>query len=217
MNLERITLQAGTSLEEAQAAVVLVHGRGGTAQGMLQMAGDLSDGDLFGIAWLAPQAPGNTWYPYSFLAPIRQNEPYLSQSLEQLGGLLSRIETAGLPFERVLLAGFSQGACLVSEFLARSASRFGGLIAFSGGLIGPAGTQRDYAGSLDGTPIFLGCSENDPHIPAWRVEETASVLRGLNGQVTARLYPDGNHTIRQDELEFARKMLREFYDSTRSR
>lgn len=205
-------LHAGSPLEKARAAVVLVHGRGGTAQGILPLASELYSGPPEeGPAFLAAQAPSNTWYPYTFLAPIQQNEPYLSQALDQLGSLLAQIESAGLRAEQVLLAGFSQGACLAAEYAARNARRYGGLAALSGGLIGPAGAPRDYSGSLDGTPVFLGCSDIDPHIPKWRLEETEQVLNDLGGAVTARLYPGMGHTINEDELNFVRAMLRALY------
>ncbi|MGH2542939.1 MAG: alpha/beta hydrolase, partial [Ardenticatenaceae bacterium] len=150
---------------------------------------------------------GNTWYPNSFLAPIPSNEPWLSSALTLLGAVVRQVEAAGIPAERVLLLGFSQGACLTLEFLARHARRYGGVIGLSGGLIGPDGTPRDYAGSLDGTPIFLGCSDRDFHIPAARVHHTAGVLQRMGAHVTKRLYPNMGHTINEDELEAARRMM----------
>jgi predicted esterase len=155
-----------------------------------------------GFVCLAPQAEGNTWYPNRFLAPISSNEPWLSSALAAVAAVLARVTKAGIPPERTILLGFSQGACLTLEFVARNARRYGGVAGLSGGLIGPDGTPRDYAGSLDGTPIFLGCGDVDFHVPKERVHHTAEVLQRLGGDVTVRLYPNMDHTINQDEIEF---------------
>lgn len=195
---------AGKALAKAGAAMILVHGRGATAPGILELAEVLHHDEL---AYLAPQAAGQTWYPYSFLNPIEQNEPGLSSALQVLADLLARIEAAGIPAEKVIIGGFSQGACLASEFVARNARRYGGLLAFSGGLIGPPGAPRQYFGSLAGTPVFLGCSTTDAHIPAERVDETAAVLEEMGGAVTKRLYPDMGHTIIQDEIDQAQEIV----------
>jgi phospholipase/carboxylesterase len=185
--------------------MVLVHGRGGTAQGILTLAAELAHP---GFAYLAPQAAGNAWYPYSFLAPIPQNEPGLSSGLATLAGMLSQLSEAGIPAECTVLLGFSQGACLALEFAAQHAQRYGGVVGLSGGLIGPPGTLREYPGSLTGTPVFLGCSDIDPHIPRERVYETTEVLRRLDGEVTERIYPGMGHTINQDEIEFVWGIMR---------
>lgn len=198
---------AGRPLAGAPAAVIVVHGRGATAKSILSLADELDRPDL---AYLAPQAHGHSWYPASFLAPLEQNEPGLSSGLAALGDLLERVGAAGIPPERTVLMGFSQGACLSSELAARNARqgrRLGGIVAFSGGLIGPPGTPRDYPGSLAGTPVFLGCSDRDPHIPRERVDESARVLTALGGVVTERIYPRMGHTINEDEIEFARDLL----------
>jgi phospholipase/carboxylesterase len=197
-------LAAGEPLATARGAVILIHGRGASAESILTLAPELA---APGLAFLAPQADNGTWYPYSFLAPLAQNEPHLSAALAAVGAVLAHAEAAGLPAERIVLAGFSQGACLASEFAARNARRYGGLLAFSGGLIGPEGTPRDYQGSLAGTPAFLGCSDVDGHIPKWRVLESEAVLRGLGAAVTAKLYPGMGHTINQDEIDHARAIL----------
>ena len=195
---------AGKPLQEAQTAMILVHGRGATAASILELAEYLPHPEM---AYLAPQASGNTWYPYSFLNPISQNEPGLSSALQVLADLVAQVEAAGIPSEHIILAGFSQGACLTSEFVARNARRYGGLLAFSGGLIGPPGTPRDYPGSLDGTPIFLGCSDVDFHIPKERVQETADVFTRLGAAATLRLYPGMDHTIIQEEIVEAQKIV----------
>ena len=196
---------AGAPLDQAQGAMILVHGRGATAESILTLAPEFARSDW---AYLAPQAAGNTWYPYSFLAPIDQNEPGISSGLTAVADLLAQVTAAGIPPERVILLGFSQGACLALEFAARHARRYGGVVGFSGGLIGPDGTPRNYAGSLAGTPVFLGCSDVDFHIPKKRVEESTAVLQQLGGEVTMRLYPGMGHTVNQDEIEFVLELMR---------
>ena len=195
---------SGKPVAEAQAAMILLHGRGATAVSILELADELYHPEF---AYLAPQAAGNTWYPYSFLAPMAQNEPGLSSGLQAIADLISQIEDAGIPAERIVLAGFSQGACLASEFVARHARRYGGLLAFSGGLIGPPGTPRDYDGSLTGTPVFLGCSDVDFHIPLERVEETAVTLTNLGANVNKQIYPNMGHTIVQNEIDQANRIV----------
>ena len=195
---------AGKPLAEARGAMILIHGRGASAESILELAAYLPQPDL---AWLAPQAADSTWYPYSFLAPLEKNEPYLSSALARVTEVVALAEAAGLPPERIFLGGFSQGACLASEFVARNARRYGGLIAFSGGLIGPDGTPRDYAGSLSGMPVFIGCSDVDPHIPVGRVHETAAVLARMGAAVDSRIYPRMGHTINQDEMDAAAALL----------
>jgi predicted esterase len=184
--------------------MVLVHGRGGTARGILELADRLADPKF---AYIAPQATNNSWYPLSFLAPLEQNEPALSSALDTLSAVLARLAEAGIPSERTILLGFSQGACLVLEYVARHAQRYGGVVGLSGGLIGPAGHQWDLSGSLAGTPIFMGCSDIDPHIPRERVLESARVLEGLQADVTARIYPGMGHTVNQDELNFVQSLM----------
>jgi len=202
-------LTAGVPLQEAQATMILVHGRGATAASILMLAEEL---DRDGFAYLAPQAPGQTWYPYSFLAPLEQNQPHLDAALATLENVLAQVAAAGVPAERIIFLGFSQGACLASEFVARHARRYGGLVALSGGLIGPPGTPRVYPGDLAGTPVFLGCRDVDPHIPAWRVEESAAVLEQLGAAVTMRLYPGMGHSVNEDEINFVRQMMETLTD-----
>jgi len=194
---------AGKALNQARAAMILVHGRGARAEDILGLVDQLSSP---GFAYLAPQAAGNTWYPNRFLAPVDSNEPWLSSALGVIDGLLARVAAAGIPPERTLLLGFSQGACLALEFVARHARRYGGLVGFSGALIGPDDTPRSYAGSLAGTPVFLGCSDVDPHVPKERVHQAATVLHSLGGEVTERLYPNLGHTVNEDEIDFVRHM-----------
>ena len=188
---------AGATLAEAQAAMVMVHGRGATAESILTLVPALARPQF---AYLAPQAGGNTWYPYGFMSPISQNEPGISSGLQAIRDVLQQITAAGITPERTVLLGFSQGACLMLEFAARHARRYGGIAGLSGGLIGPDGTPRDYAGSLDGTPVFLGCSDVDAHIPQQRVELTARVLQALGGAVTMQLYPGMGHLVNDDEI-----------------
>lgn len=197
---------AGRPLREASAAMVMVHGRGATAESILELARELASPNL---AYVAPQAAGYTWYPYSFLAPTERNEPGLSSGLARLGEMLDLLRAAGIAPERTILLGFSQGACLTLEFAARNARRYGGIAGLSGGLIGPPGTPRAYAGSFAGTPVFLGCSDRDPHIPRERVAETAEVLARMGAEVTERIYPALGHTVNEDELEHVRRMVRD--------
>ena len=195
---------AGAAMEAAACAVILIHGRGASAESILELKPLL---DFPDAVYLAPQASGYTWYPYSFLAPLDRNEPGLSSGLQLITDMVLRLDDTGIPAERVVIGGFSQGACLASEFVARNARRYGGLIVFSGGLIGPLGTNRSYTGSLDGTPVFLGCSDRDPHIPLERVNETADVLTSMGGSVVKQIYPDLGHTIIGDEIDHARQII----------
>jgi predicted esterase len=183
---------------------VLVHGRGASAEDILSLAREFQRDDL---AYWAPQAAQNTWYPNRFMMPLESNEPWLASALGRVGAVLDEAAAAGIPPERTVLLGFSQGACLALEFGARHARRYGALVGLSGGLIGPDGTPRDYPGSLAGTPVFLGCSNVDPHIPKERVEHSAEVLRALGGEVTARLYPNLPHTVNADEIQFVQGLL----------
>jgi predicted esterase len=190
-------------LEQARAAMLCIHGRGASAADILALAAELNRP---GFAFLAPQAAGNTWYPNRFLAPLERNEPWLSSALAVVAATLDRVGAAGIPPERAVLLGFSQGACLALEFAARNARHYGGVVGLSGGLIGPDGTQWDYPGSLAGTPVFLGCSDADFHVPKERVQESAGVLRRLGGEVTLRLYANMGHEVNADEIEFVQGM-----------
>ena len=192
-----VVLHEGQPPDRADIVVVLVHGRGATAQSMIDFASNLA---LDGAALLAPQAEGYQWYPHSFLVDVEDNEPYLSSSLALLGRITDEIDASGPGCVRTMLLGFSQGACLMLEYAARNPTRFGAIAGLSGGLIGPSGTARDYAGSLGGTPVFLGCGDRDPHIPTERVEETANVLGRMGAEVTMRIYPGMGHTVNNDEI-----------------
>jgi len=197
-------LTSGASLARARAAVIMLHGRGAPAENMLSFAEAFDQTD---IAYLAPQAPGSTWYPHSFLAPIEQNEPALSEALQTVADISAYLATHGFTPDRSVLLGFSQGGCLALEYAARNAQRYGGLVGLSAGLIGPPGAPRDYLGSLAATPVFVGCSDVDFHIPVGRVHESAEVLRRLGGDVTERIYPGMAHTINDDEVRHVRRML----------
>lgn len=195
---------AGEPLEDADAAAILVHGRGARATGFLEFARAL---DVDGVAYLAPQAARGTWYPDRFVAPIESNEPWLSSALSFLQRVVDRVTDAGLPLEQLVLVGFSQGGCLASDYVARNPARYGGLAALSGGLIGPEGTTFDYDGDLERTPVFLGCSDSDPHIPVERVHETRDAFEGMNGAVTEQIYEGMGHTINRDEQRRVAEMV----------
>jgi predicted esterase len=197
-------LRRGPSLAEARLVGIAVHGRGAPAADILGLAEEFEAPD---VAWLAPQAAGLTWYPYSFLSPIPQNEPGITSGLGVLAALVHEAADAGVPASRVLLMGFSQGACLVLEFAARHPAVYAGVVGLSGGLIGPPGTPRDYPGSLSGTPVFMGCSDVDPHIPVERVQESADVFRRMGAAVDARIYKGMGHTVNMDELSAVRSLL----------
>lgn len=195
---------AGAPLAQATAAMLMIHGRGATATSILELAAEFAAPNW---AYIAPQASANTWYPYSFLVPLERNEPYLTSALAAVSRTFAQIVASGIPAERIVVLGFSQGACLASEWAARNAQRLGGVVGLSGGLIGPDGTKREYPGSLAHTPVFLGCSDVDAHIPAARVRESAAVLERLGANVTARLYPGMGHTVNADEIAWIRDLV----------
>lgn len=197
-------LRRGPAAARATVAVILVHGRGDSASGILGLADALAAPH---VMWLAPQAAGQAWYPFSFLAPMERNEPGLSSGLAVIDGLVETLRGEGLPPERVMLMGFSQGACLAQEYAARHARRYHAIVGLSGGLIGPPGTPRDYAGSFDGTPVFLGCSDIDAHIPVERVHESAEVFSRMGAAVDERIYPGMGHTVNAEELSAVRALL----------
>lgn len=196
--------RVGAAPGEARAAVLLLHGRGGSPEDILGLARSLWKP---GVSYLAPAAAGHTWYPQSFLAPLAANEPWLSSALARVEELVGELAAEGLPPERQLICGFSQGACLTLEHAARQPRRYGGVVAFTGGLIGPPGTLRDYPGSLAGTPVFLGAGDPDPHVPWSRVEESAAALSRMGADVRVARYPGLGHAIDEDELAHAREIL----------
>lgn len=197
-------LAAGAPVDARATVAIMVHGRNASAENMLSLVPRLARP---AIAYLAPAAANHTWYPETFLSAIARNEPFLSSALETLAALTSDLVGRGVPRERIVLLGFSQGACLSLEFAIRHPARWGGVVAFSGGLIGPPGTTWDQPGTLDGTPIFLGCSDVDSHIPKARVEESAAAFTRRGAAVTMRLYPGMGHTVNEDELVHARAVL----------
>lgn len=196
--------RAGEPLETARAVMLMLHGRGASAQDILGLAQELPRD---GFCFLAPQAANATWYPFPFMQPLEKNEPWLSSALNLIDALVQRARAANIPNEKIFLLGFSQGACLALEYAARHAQKYGGIVGLSGGLVGPDGTPRDYDGSFDGTPVFLGCSDVDFHIPKERVMEARAVFTRMGAEVTMRLYPNMEHTVNEDELEFVKTML----------
>ncbi len=195
---------AGVPLEGARAAGILIHGRGASAQGILDLSRAVG---VEGVTWLAPQASGFSWYPYGFMAPTEANQPYLDSALELVGSLVAQLVGSGMDAQRIVLGGFSQGACLSLEWAARNPGAVGAVVGLSGGLIGPEGRAWDYEGVFPDTPIFLGCSDVDAHIPVERVEETTEVLAGMGARVDKRIYPGMGHTVNEDELHAFRTIV----------
>lgn len=194
----------GASVSRAKAAMIMMHGRGATAESMFSLADEFAQPDFH---YVAPQAQNHTWYPYSFLQPKENNQPGLSSGLQQIHNLLEDLKSAGIPAEKIMLLGFSQGACLTTEYAARHPQKLGGVVGFSGGLIGPEIEESHYSGSMEQTPVFLGCSNVDPHIPKERVDETEAVFRKLNADVTKSIYPGMPHTVNEDEVKTVRGMM----------
>ncbi|RIK42548.1 MAG: phospholipase [Chloroflexi bacterium] len=197
---------AGTALEQADAAMILLHGRGASAHDILTLTQGFDPG---GVAYLAPQAAGSQWYPNRFIAPLASNEPWFSSAIAWITQMLAHVQRAGLPLERIFLLGFSQGACLALEYAARHPQRYGGVFGLSGALIENGDQPRSYEGSLAGAPVFLGCSDVDMHVPLARFERTAEIFRQLGASVTKRVYPGMGHTVNEDELAFIRQQLSE--------
>jgi phospholipase/carboxylesterase len=202
----------GKALKEASGAVILLHGRGGSAEDILSLARELYFPEL---AYLAPQAAGNTWYPNSFLAPIAQNEPWLTSALRKVESTLQMANEAGISTDRIAVAGFSQGACLATEFMARHPQRYAGLIALTGGLIGPPGADLTHAGDLAGTPAFFGSGDPDPHVPWQRVQQSATIFTEMGAAVTSRRYANRPHTISREEIAEATKLMHDAYSVLR--
>ena len=197
-------VSAGLSLHESGRVVIMIHGRNASPQNILDLIPRLDRPDF---TYLAPAAANNTWYPLSFLAELEKNEPFLGSALRRLDGLVNDVMAAGVPKRRIVLLGFSQGACLAAEFAYRHPARYGGLIVFSGGLIGPPGTTWSGGGDFDGMPVFLGCSDVDAHIPKARVDESAAVFARMSAEVTERIYPAMGHLVSDDEIAEAQRLL----------
>jgi phospholipase/carboxylesterase len=197
------TVHAGEPLGSARAAMILLHGRGATAEDILTIASEVHQ---TGWAYVAPQAAGSAWYPNPFTAPLERNEPYLSAALDTVSKLFAQISET-VPAQRIVVLGFSQGGCLALEWAARHAQRLGAVVGLSAGLIGPDGAPRDYPGNFAGTPAFLGCSDLDPYIAKARVEEAADVYRRLGADVTLKLYPGMPHTVNEDEIAEIRRLV----------
>jgi phospholipase/carboxylesterase len=194
----------GASLTQAEAAVVLLHGRGASAEDILGLAGEMYDER---IAYLAPQAADHRWYPYSFMAPIAENEPWLSSALAKLGAVVKLAVDGGVSLERIFLCGFSQGACLSTEFIARHPARYGGLVAFTGGLIGPADADLRHAGDLAGMPALFSSGDPDPHVPWSRVLASAKQFTAMGADVKTQRYPGRPHTVLPQEIKAARELI----------
>lgn len=197
-------LQMGAPPEEAQGAMVLLHGRGASAEDILYLSAEL---DVPGFHFIAPQAAAYSWYPRRFLDPNTSNEPWLTSALKVVKRCLDHLTANGIAPEKIILLGFSQGGCLALEYAARNPQRYGGVVGLSGGLIGSDEEQVEREGGLLGTPVFMGCSQDDPHIPQDRFEDAARILASMGADVTARLYPDLGHGINQDELDFTRRIM----------
>jgi len=197
-------LTRGKPLAEARAAVIMVHGRGASPQSILELAQAIPHPD---VAYLAPGAAGGTWYPQSFMAPTAANEPGISSGISVIHALVEQVAAAGIPEERIILLGFSQGACLASTSAQRRPKRYGGVVVLSGGLIGPPGTEWSTEGDFSGTPIFLGCSDVDAHIPEARVLASAAHLESMGAEVTCRIYKGFGHAVNEDEIAFARELV----------
>lgn len=198
----------GKPLEQASGAVILLHGRGGSAEDILSLASEFY---LPELVFLAPQAAGNSWYPNSFLAPIAQNEPWLTSALRKVETTLEMVNEAGISSERIVICGFSQGACVATEFVARNPKRYSALIAFTGGLIGPPGADLTHKGDLASTPALFGSGDPDPHVPWQRVEQSARILAEMGAAVTARRYANRAHTISGEEIDLAKKLIRDAF------
>ena len=194
----------GAPLAEARAVVIMIHGRGARPEAILELVPAIEQP---GVAYLAPAAAGGTWYPKGFLSPIEENEPGISSGISVIHGLVDAVVEAGVPTERIVLLGFSQGGCLASTAAQRRAVRYGGVIIYSGALIGPPGTVWATDGDFAGTPVFFGCSDRDSHIPEPRVRESAAHLERMGATVTTRIYEAMGHLVNDDETTVARTLL----------
>lgn len=201
---QKQVIYGGKKPAEANRALILVHGRGGSAEDMLALAENFEVEDF---TLVAPKASHNTWYPFSFMAPTDQNEPWLSSAIKVLEEVVEELNKHGFAHEQIYFAGFSQGACLTLEFVTQHAKHWGGVAAFTGGLIGEELNTEQYKGNFEGTPIFIGTSDPDPHVPVSRVNETVKILQKMNAEVTLKVYPGMAHTINMDEIEQANNLI----------
>lgn len=194
----------GAKIDDAEMSIIFIHGRGASAQSMMMFADEFEGDD---IHYRAIQAKRHTWYPRSFMAPKEMNQPGIKSGLQAIYDQITELNEGGIPTEKIILLGFSQGACLTTEFAARHPQRFGGIVGFSGGLIGQEVDPEDYQGSLEQTPVFLGCSDRDPHIPQERVDLTEEVFKKLGASVTKKIYVGMGHTVNKDEIEYAQNII----------
>ncbi len=197
-------ITAGKDLKQAKKTLIMLHGRGAQASDILSLASHLQVNDY---ALVAPQATNYTWYPYSFMANPNHNEPWLSSALDVIGQVVKDVEAAGITKENIYFLGFSQGACLTLEFVTRNAAKWGGVVAFTGGLIGDILYTKNYKGDFAGTPVFIGTSNPDPHVPVERVQASTRILQGLHADVTEKVYPNMGHTVSKDEIDQANKLV----------
>jgi phospholipase/carboxylesterase len=204
---EKHVLVKGKKLGDAEKVLLMLHGRGATAEDILSLATYLNVKEF---TLLAPQATGNTWYPNSFLAPPYTNEPWLSSAVSIVDEITEDINENGIDFSNIYYLGFSQGACLTLEYVARNARKYGGIVAFTGGLIGDKIYQQNYSGDFNNTPVFIGSSDPDPHVPVQRVEESVKILKSMNAAVTEKIYPGMGHTINEDEIQMVNNLIFNF-------
>ncbi|RFM31762.1 alpha/beta hydrolase [Chitinophaga silvisoli] len=204
MTHQKNIVTAGVPLAQAKKALIMIHGRGASAQDIISLAGYLNVGDY---ALLAPQASGHTWYPYSFMAPVAQNEPGLSSAIEVINSIVDDVLKAGIPASNIYFMGFSQGACLTLEYVTRHAQPYGGVVAFTGGLIGAELNLANYHGDFGGSPVFIGSSDPDMHVPVTRVRESEAVIKKMGADITVKIYPGMGHTVSQDEVETANRLV----------
>ena len=201
---ERKIVTRGKKIDDAKKVLIMLHGRGGTAEDILGFAAHLNVDEY---ALFAPEATGNSWYPLSFLALPEQNEPWLSSAINLIKELVDDIIAGGIPADNIYFTGFSQGACLSLEFVARHAKKYGGVAAFTGGLIGNKIYQENYSGDFKGTPVFIGSSDPDMHVPVERIHATTQILQNMHADVTEKIYKNMGHTINEDEIEHANKLI----------
>ena len=201
---EKKIYTAGKELSPDSKVLILLHGRGGSAEDIVSLAGYLNVSEF---TLIAPEATNNTWYPFSFMAPPSQNEPWLSSALELVNDIVNNLRDQGISSERIYFAGFSQGACLTLEYVTRNAAKYGGVVAFTGGLIGDKIYEENYKGDFKNTPVFIGTSNPDPHVPVERVHASTNILKGLNAQVVEKIYDNMGHTINQDEIDQANSLI----------